>query len=440
MRIILTTQRRKQVARFVENNVMPRKFLQYILKLLSNAVLWRYRPLVIGITGNVGKTSTKEAIYAVLKSKFRVRKSIKNYNNEIGIPLTILGTERAYGKNIIGWLMLFVKTALHLMVKNGFPEILILEMGLDRPGDIRYLMDFIKPAIGVVTAIGEIPVHVEFFPGPASIAREKRILVERLPADGKAILNFDDEAVRTMRERTKAKIFTFGFGKDADLRVINYELRVNEEGVPEGISFKVDYQGSVVPVRLNNVFGKQQVYAALAAIAVGISLDMHLVELSQALGEYVSPPGRMKLVRGIKESWIVDDTYNAAPLSTMAALETLKEIPAKRKIAVLGDMLEIGKYTVEAHQAIGEEASKIADIIFTVGLRAKFIYDEVRVRKFAAKNIFHFNESQEAGLPLQKLIEPGDLILVKGSRAMKMEKVVEEVMADPKSGQYLLPS
>ena len=419
---------------------MGRKFLQYILKLLSKAVLWRYKPLIIGITGSVGKTSTKEAIYAVLKSKFKVRKSIKNYNNEIGIPLTILGAKRAYGKNIVGWLALVVKTAFRLMIKGKFPEILILEMGLDRPGDIRYLTSFISPTVGVVTAIGEIPVHVEFFPGPASIAREKRILVERLPVEGRAILNFDDEVVRDMREKTKAKILTFGFGKDADLRVINYELRVSEDGIPEGISFKVDYQGSVVPVRLNNVFGKQQVYTALAAIAVGLSLEMHLVELSQALGEYVPPPGRMKLVKGIKESWIIDDTYNAAPLSAMAALETLKELPAKRKIAVLGDMLEIGKYTVEAHQAIGEEASKIADIIFTVGLRTKFAYDEVRVRKFPAKNIFHFNESQEAGLPLQKLIEPGDLILVKGSRAMRMEKIVEEVMANPKSGQYLLPS
>lgn len=417
---------------------MLKNTIKKILIWEAKAALMRHKPRIIGITGSVGKSSTKELVACVLDKRFVVRQSPKSYNSEIGLALSILGLPTYYN-NFFGWIKNIINGFFEIWNKK-FPEILVLEMGVDRPRDFDKILSIARPDIAVVTAIGEIPVHVEFFPGPASIAREKRVLVERLPLDGKAILNFDDEIVLGMRERTKAKIVTFGFGKGADLRVINYELRINGSGNPEGISFKVDYQGSVVPVRLNNVFGKQQIYSALAALAVGISLDMHLVELSQALSEYVPPPGRMNLIKGIKESWIIDDTYNAAPLSTMAALETLKEFPAKRKIAVLGDMLEIGKYTVEAHQAIGEEVSKIADIIFTVGLRAKFIYDEVRSRKFPAKNIFHFNESQEAGLPLQKLIQPGDLILVKGSRAMKMEKVVEEVMADPKSGQYLLPS
>lgn len=419
---------------------MLRTSLQYILRLLAKLILWRYKPVVIGITGSVGKTSTKEAIYSVLGQKFSVRRNLGNYNNEIGIPLTILGDFRTYGKNIFGWALVFLGAIFRVAVKGKYPDILVLEMGLDRPGDIRYLTGFIKPKIGVVTAIGEIPVHVEFFAGPRAVAREKRVLVEALPGNGFAILNFDDDIVLDMQEKTGAKVFTFGFGKGADMRVSNYELRSDEEGNPDGISFKVDYEGNNIPVRLNNVFGKQQVYSALAALGVGLSLGMNLVEISQALSKYKSPPGRMRLLKGIKGSWIIDDTYNAAPLSTMAALEALKELPAKRKIAVLGDMLEIGKYTVEAHQNVGEEVSKVADVVFTVGLRAKFISDEARARRFAAKNIFHFNESQEAGLPLQKIIEPGDLILVKGSRAMKMEKIVEEVMAYPKRQKHLLIS
>ncbi len=419
---------------------MLKKLLQSYLRLLAKLILWRYKPAIIGITGSVGKTSTKEAIYAVLKSKFSVGRTIKNYNNEIGIPLTILGEKRAFGKNMFLWALLLLKTVFRMLWRGTYPHVLILEMGLDRPGDIKYLTEFIMPSVGVVTAIGEIPVHVEFFSGPLAIAREKRMIIEVLPKKGTAVLNFDDDVVLRMREKTNASVITFGFGKGADLRVVGYELRVDENGNPKGISFKVDYKGSVVPLRLDSVFGKQQVYAALAAIAVGIALDMNLVEISEALRTYESPPGRMRLFEGIKKSWIIDDTYNAAPLSTMAALETLKEIPAKRKIAVLGDMLEIGKYTVEAHQSIGEEAAKVADIVFTVGLRAKFISDEVRVRKFSGEKIFHFNESQETGLPLQKIIEPGDLILVKGSRAMRMEKIVEEVMRYPEKQKHLLVS
>lgn len=420
---------------------MIKKFLQRILRTLSVLVLWRYKPIVVSITGSVGKTSTKEAVYAVLRTKFKVRKSERNYNNEIGVPLTIFGEEKAHGKNVVAWLWMFIRVLFMVFwKKSDFPAILIIEIGADRPGDIKYLTGFVKQKIAVVTAVGNIPVHVEFFSGPRAVAREKRVLVETLPINGHAILNYDDETVREMKEKTKAHILDFGFGEGADIKASNYELKFTTEGEPEGMNFKVDYDGSTVPVKLNNVFGKQHVYAALGAIGAGISLGMNLVEISEALKDYESPSGRMKLIKGIKESWIIDDTYNASPISTLAALEFLKEIPAKRKIVVFGDMLEIGKYTVEAHEHVGEEASKAADFIFTVGMRAKFAYNEAISRGFDSKRIFHFNESQEAGLPLQKIIEPGDLILVKGSRAMKMEKVVLEVMAYPRRQKYLLVS
>ncbi len=410
---------------------MFRKPLQYILKGLARLILLRYHPVVIGVTGNVGKTSTKDAIACVLSGGgMRIRGSSRNYNNEIGVPATILGVAPA-GKNIVKWAWNLLRGTLGILWSPGYPKVLVLELALDRPGDIKYLVRFLKPRIGVVTAIGEIPVHVEFFSGPQAISREKSELIKALPLDGTAILNYDDEVVLEMKEKTKANVMTFGFGEGADVRATNYELKGedSEEGyIPQGIVFKVEYEGSVVPIRLPNVYGKQQVYTALAAVAVGLACEINLVEISKALESYVSPAGRMNLLRGVKRTWIIDDTYNAAPISTVAALETLKELPAKRKIAVLGDMRELGKYTVEAHERIGEEAVRVCDILITCGMRAKFISDEARKRGFPENKLYHFNESQEAGLPLQKLLESGDVVLVKGSRAMRMEKVVEEIV------------
>ncbi|MEK7123582.1 MAG: Mur ligase family protein [Patescibacteria group bacterium] len=426
--------------------------LRYILKLFAKAVIWKYQPTVVGITGNVGKSSSKEAIFAVVNSRFsagggsavggKARRNLKNYNNEIGLPLAILGEESA-GKNIFKWLAIFLRASRLLAFRLSYPEILILEMGADKPGDIGYLLSIVRPKIGVVTAIGEIPAHVEFFAGPEELALEKSKLAAALPADGFAILNFDDDTVLAMKNKTKAHPLTFGLGEGASVRATDIHLSFRrEDGEPSGgLSFKVSHKGSIVPVRLANVFGKHQIYAALAALAVGSALNMNLVEISQALAGYKSPPGRLNLLKGIKNTVILDDTYNASPMAARAALETLGEISLEsqaRKIAVLGDMLEIGKYTIGAHQEIGRIARKIADVIFTVGPRAKFIAEEAEELGFPKDKIFRFDDSAAAGKELQKILQEGDLILVKGSQSMRMEKIVEEIMAEPLRAKELL--
>lgn len=419
-----------------------KSLLQYILKLLVKAVVWKYQPTVIGITGNVGKTSVKEAIFSVVSSRFRARRGLKNYNNEIGLPLVVLGEESA-GKNFFKWLAIFCRALRLIAFRADYPEILILEMGADKPGDIGYLLSIVRPKIGVVTAIGEIPAHVEFFAGPEELAKEKAKLPASLPVNGYAILNFDDDTVLAMKSGTKAHPLTFGLGEGASVRATDIHLFFRREnGEPAaGLSFKANYKGSIVPVRLLNVFGKHQVYAALAGIAAGSALNMNLVEISQALANYKSPPGRLNLLKGIKNTVILDDTYNASPMATRAALETLAEISLEnngRKIAVLGDMLEIGKYSVEAHQTIGQIARKIADVIFTVGPRAKFIAEEAESLGFSKDKIFRFDDSVSAGKELQKIIQEGDVILVKGSQSMRMEKIVEEIMAEPLRAKELL--
>jgi len=421
---------------------MFKRILQFILKILAKLVLLKYRPVIVSVTGSVGKTSTKEAIYSVLKNHFgehRVRRNERNYNNEIGVPLTIFGLET--GKKSIGaWLAIFIKVFLMLVFREKYPAILIIEMGADRPGDIKYLTKFVRSKVGVITAVGDIPVHVEFFESPQALALEKRKLITSLKSNGIAVLNYDDDMVRKMGEDIRAKVLTYGFNKGADIQAANYEVKCTdlEEGVSSLTTFKLNHKGSAVPIRLTNILGKHQIYPALAAAAVGIIFNLNLIEISEGLMDYRPLAGRMKLLKGVKNTLIIDDTYNASPLSTLAALESLGKFEGRRKIAVLGDMLEIGRYTIEGHQRIGRKAADRVDLIFTVGERAKFIKKGAMEKNFPSDRIHEFYDSEEAGEPLQEKIREGDVILIKGSRAMKMEKIVKEIMAEPRKAKTLL--
>jgi UDP-N-acetylmuramoyl-tripeptide--D-alanyl-D-alanine ligase len=186
------------------------------------------------------------------------------------------------------------------------------------------------------------------------------------------------------------------------------------------------------------VLGKHNVYSALAAVAVGNIMGLNLIEISEYLSLCTFPPGRFRLLDGIKNSKIIDDTYNSSPMAVHAALDTLGELEAKRKIAVLGDMLEIGKYTIEAHKTMGQKARKVADILITVGPRSKFASDEALALGFEKTKIHHFSTSSDASILVNGLMEEGDLVLVKGSQAMRMERIVEEIMAHPEDAKELL--
>lgn len=407
-----------------------RNFLKALIRRLARNIIWRHRPGIIGITGSVGKTSTKTAVAAVIENYRKLRYSYGNFNNEFGLPLTVLGEWKEI-KGFFFWPKVIL-TSLPLIIfpekwlKKKYPELLVLEYAADRPGDIRYLLSIARPNISIITAIGEVPVHVEFFSGPEELAREKGRLIEYLPSAGFAVLNFDDETVMDLKDRTRANIMTFGFSRGADLRITNFETR-HEDLKPIGISFKLEYGGSVVPIKLDGVFGKAQCYSTAAAACVGLIFGLNLIRISEALKNYAPLEGRMKLIQGQKSTYILDDSYNASPISTHAALDTLSGMPAKRKIAILGDMTEIGAYTLQAHEEIGRVATEIADILITVGIAAKSIAESARKHGFKKKNIYEFNTSEEARKPVEKLIQKGDLILVKGSHIMKMDDIIKEI-------------
>ena len=244
--------------------------------------------------------------------------------------------------------------------------------------------------------------------------------------------------VITAQKETRAQVVTYGFSEKSDVRITNFANQL-EEGVLYGVSFKFAYHGKIVPVRIKGVLGKAQGYAVAAAAAVGSLFGMNFISIVEALNEKFIPlSGRSRVIPGIKNSVIIDDTYNASPLAMQEALETLHTTSGKRKIAVLGDMLEIGTYTLEAHKDIGKLVAKYADVLITVGLRGKFIAEAALRAGMEKKFVSSFMSVCEAGKFLQAKIVKGDIIIVKGSQSVRMEKIVEEVMLEPEKAGKLL--
>lgn len=400
----------------------------------------KYNPIIIGITGNVGKTSAKEAIAAVLHGNGKnIRVAAGNLNNELGFALTILGDwDREYyeqGSSISLWLKVLWAGLTGLIIRRNLAEILLMEYGADRPGDIKRLTTLFKPHISVVTALGDTPVHVEFFNNVEAVAEEKANLVKILLTTDYAVLNNDDARVLNMKSKTKANVLTYGFKENPTVRISDFNYTKSNEGKLAGVAFKINKALDFEAVNIYGSLGKSQAYAAAAAAAVGTILGMDLPKIGEALLRYKGSNGRLKIISGISDSTIIDDTYNASPSSTQLALETLRELPALRKIAVLGNMLELGRHAVESHRNVGLITASRADILVCVGSLAKFIAETSKIPK---DKIFIFNTSDEAKSAVRSLIRERDLILVKGSQGMRMEKIVAEIMAEPENKKELL--
>ncbi len=421
---------------------MFRSLVQYLLRVLSKKIIKKYKPDVIGITGSIGKTSTKEAITAVLTKSFFVRRSNKNYNNEFGLPLAVIGVEKSPNSSGFGWLGVLFKAIKLLCTRDkNYPDILVLEMGADKPGDIQYLTEIAPCKIGVLTFISHA--HTEFFKTIKKIAQEKRVIVSHLQRDGFAVLNYDNELVLQCAQTTKAEVITYGFKQGADLRASDVKVIKDETtGWPKGLNFKVIYKGNIIPVFLPGVIAQPLINSALAALAVGIILGVNLIEGVQALRELPVLAGHLTIVPGIKNTLIIDDTCNSSPEPTKAALTAIKDIdikPGDRRIAVLADMLELGKETENAHREVGFKVAEVGiDYLITVGEAAKHIALAAKEAGLNEDKIASFSDSVSAGKFLQEKLKEGDVVLVKGSQSMRMEKIVKEVMAEPLLAEKLL--
>lgn len=418
-----------------------KKIVMFKLKILTKLILRKYRPEIIAISGSMGKTSAKEAIFSVLSSRLSVRTSIKNYNNEIGVPLTVIGVTSP-GSSLLGWFEVFLKAAKLLVITDKeYPKYLVLEMGIDRPGDMDYLTRLAPPSVGVMTAVSYS--HIEFFGTLQNIKKEKQVLIERVSRKGLSVLNYDNEEARSMAEVSPARAITYGLQDGADViaQDINYHFGRGEYDIA-GVNFKLNHEGSLVPVSMPNILGEAGLYAALAAASVAIHYGFNLMAIAQALRTVRMPAGRMQLLPGIKHTFIIDDTYNSSPEACLSAVRVLGMVKLDAnasKYAVLGDMLEIGAYSIEGHRKLGQELfAQGVDYIISVGERSRDIDRGALEAGMSADFIFHFDDTEAAGRFIQERLREGDVALVKGSQGMRMEKIVKELMAEPERAEELL--
>ncbi len=420
-----------------------KKILIWILKTESQLVLKKYKPKIVAITGSIGKTSTKDALYNVLSPFCYVRKTEKSYNSQIGLPLVVLGIPNGWNDSVL-WIKNILKGLWLIIWPHEYPEWLILEVGVGRPGDMKETASWLSTDIVIITAIGQIPPHIEFFNSKKHLIEEKSLLIKTLKKTGLLVLNADDESVLEMKFKTKCRVITYGFNSEADFVASSENIfygtkDTNKKNIPLGISFKLNENGKSLPVIINGAFGINHLYASIASLAVVSEFKINILEAIDALKNYDVPKGRMRLLEGAKYSTIIDDTYNSSPFACEAALKRLQEVNTfGRKIAVLGDMLELGKHTEEAHVAIGNIAKEICTILVVVGSRAHFIKTGAQNAGMPEENIFEFFNARDAGEFVRNTIREGDVVLVKGSQGMRMERAVEVLLKDQKKKKNLL--
>lgn len=355
------------------------------------ARFWRKKLInlrVVGITGSVGKSTTKEMIAEVLSARYRTLKSPGNLNNEIGLPLTVLRLGSGY-------------------------ERAVLEMGFYVPGEIQFLCDIAQPQIGVVSNVGTV--HAERAGSQEAIFRGKSELPQALPQDGVAILNFDDPWVRKMEEKTKARVFFYGLSPEADL----WADQIEGLGL-DGIRFRLHYKGEILHTRVPMI-GRHSVHTALRAASVGLNDGLTWQEILEGLS-HGHAQLRLVAVRSGIGALILDDTYNASPESMLAALNLLDELDG-RKVAVLGDMLELGPYEKQGHELVGMRAAQVAKMLLTLGVRGHMIADAARRAGMKSASIIEFEEIAPIVDWLMKNLTSNDAVLIKGSHGLRMDRI-----------------
>jgi alanine racemase len=377
-------------------------------------VLRRSALPVVGVTGSTGKTDACHAIAAVLASGHQVFCNPPDLSDRFGLPLSLAELSPEH-------------------------DVAVLELACNAFNDIAHLVELAQPRIAVVTAVDHA--HLSFLGSLEAIAQEKGRLVEALPVDGVVALNYDDFRVRAMRERTCARVVTYGLNPDAD--IVASDLRPD----PDGLQFVVHFPGigglgtpgypAKAEVR-TRLLGRHQVYTVLAAIAVGLAYRIPWGDILDAVEELRPGPGRLQVLPGVGGSLLLDGSASSSPETALQALAALADYPAQRRIAILGDMAQLGGYAVEGHRLVGQKAAAFVDLLVTKGQRAVWIAEAAKESGLACERVFVTYTTRDAVRHLKPQLETGDVVLVKGDLETRMEAVVEGLLADPADAARLV--
>jgi len=406
------------------------------LALLAQGIIEKYRPLIVMVTGSVGKTSTKDAAAAVLSSRYYLRASEKSYNSEFGVPLTIIGAKNPW-ENPIAWLRVFKDAFGLILLPSHYPKLLVLEVGADRPGDLARILRFVKPDAVIVTRLPDVPVHVEAYASPQAVRDEEFAPAYALANGAPLIISADDPNAVTMASRLSATITTFGFAEGSDVRLEGYSF-FDEEGQC-GMEAQLNVKGNTHTLCVKGALGKSQLYAPAAAIACALALDTTLAMALRGAEDYAPPPGRGRIIPGKNGSFLIDDSYNASPAAVEEALSALQLLwLGGRRIAVLGDMLELGRYSAEEHERIGTLAASRVDLLVAVGVRSRASAVAARAAGMKEDQVLSYDTSDEAAEVLEAIVQEGDAVLVKGSQSIRTERIAERLLRSPEDRNRLV--
>lgn len=411
-----------------------RSVLTFLLALEAKAIVAKYRPKIILVAGGVGKTLAKDAAFAALSEAFFVRSG--EQSGVFGAALAVVGVPNPQGSPFL-WMKSFLEGVFLIALRAPYPEWLVIETTAERPGMIAK-MRWLRPSAIIAVRFPAVPPHVEFYPSSGAAIAEALMPARWLAAGGAFIANEDDENAKHAEIAEGVRSMTFGLGATADIQMEKFRTNVRG-GMPSGISFDVLTSGERARVSLAGVAGTQHIYPVLAGVAAALAEGVLLEKAAAGFGRYAPRAGRMRLIPGMRGTVIIDDSYTASPAADEEALSALAEIPrAGKRIAVLADMLELGALSVGEHARIGGIAASSADILVTVGVRARGIAEGARSAGMPSDAVFECDTNAGAAAALLTQIAEGDVVLVKGSQAMRMERVVKSLMAEPGKAKDLL--
>lgn len=411
-----------------------RSVLTFLLTLEAKAIVAKYRPKIILVAGGVGKTLAKDAAFAALSEAFFVRSG--EQSGVFGASLAVVGVPNPQGSPFL-WVKSLLEGVFLITLRAPYPEWLVIETTAERPGTIAR-MRWLKPSAVIAVRFPAVPPHVEFYPSPEAAIAEALTPARWLAAGGAFVANEDDENAKHAGVAEGVRRMTFGLGETADIQM--EKLRTNVRGgMPSGISFDVLTSGERSRVSLAGVAGTQHIYPVLAGVAAALAEGVLLEKAAAGFGRYAPRAGRMRLIPGMRGTMIIDDSYTSSPAAAEEALSALADIPrGGKRVAVLADMLELGALSVGEHARIGGIAASSSDVLMTVGVRARGIAEGARAAGMPPERVLECENGADAAAKLLPIIAEGDVILVKGSQAMRMERVVKSLMAEPGKARELL--